>query len=192
MSASRMANSNCSELDASRRNQFVCRADCRSTALATMLDLDYRARSQPHDLRRRILQADAYRESLCHTHPVERALHVGIRAGHVDSILIQHPPTNAVDNPADRQAAIDHRIDRYAVAGMYRGEIRLAKIGGSEPFFSIDESEQRLARGHEFAAGDSESDNQPVVCRAYRRVVQIALRQRERRLPCCDHRFGGL
>src|SRR5215472_516944 len=115
MSANRVANSNCSEFGASSRNQFVCPADCRSTALAAMLDLDHRARSQPHDLWRRILQADAYRESLRHTHPVERALHVGNRAGHVDSILIQHPPANAVDGPADGQASIDHRIDRYTV-----------------------------------------------------------------------------
>src|SRR5215469_590113 len=159
MSASRVANSNCSEFGASNRSQSVRRLVGRSTALTAMLDLDYRARSQPHDLRRRILQADAYRESLRHTHPVERALHVGNRAGQGDSILIQHPPANAVDDTADGQATIDHRIDRYAVAGVYPGEIRLAKIGRSEPFFGIDKSEERLPGSDEFPGGDSESDN---------------------------------
>src|SRR6516225_1144449 len=152
MSANRVANSSRSGFAASNRSQFARRPAGRSTALAAMLDLDYRARSQPHELCRRVLEADADRESLRHAHPVERALHVGDRAGQVDAILIEHPPANTVNNPTGSQAAIDHRIDRYAVAGVYRGEIRLTKIGGREPFFGVDKSEQRLPRGDEFPA----------------------------------------
>src|SRR5215469_2205768 len=118
-----------------------------------MLDLDYGARAEPHELWRWVFQSDTYRESLLYAHPVERALHVGNRPGQIDSILIHHPPADAVDDPADGQAPIEHRIHGYTVAGMHRGKVHLAKIGRGEPFFGIDESEERLPRDNEFPAG---------------------------------------
>src|SRR5262249_23226128 len=125
------------------------------------------------DLWRRVFQADAYWEPLRHPHPVERALHVGDRAGEVDSILIEHAPANAVGHSTDGQTAIDHRISGYAIAGTDPREIRLAQIGGNEPLFGIDESEERLPGSDEFSCGYGESDDQPVVCRAYGGVVEI-------------------
>src|SRR5215469_8091963 len=170
ISASRRANSRRSVLGASSRNQLVCRRPGRSTALRAMVDLNYCGRPQPHDPWRWAFEADAHRESLRHAHPVERALDIRSRAGQIDLILIEHAPADAVDNSPYRQAAIDHRIRRYAVAGVHRGEIRLAEIGGDEPFLGIDEGEQRLPRSDELAAGDVEPNYQAVVLRAYSRI----------------------
>src|SRR5215467_8645192 len=99
MSAKRVVNSNRSGLGPSSRSQFARSAECGSAALTAMVDLDHRTRSEPHDPWRWAFQPDANRESLRYAYPVERAFDVGNRAGQVDSILIHHPPANAVDHP---------------------------------------------------------------------------------------------
>src|SRR5215470_15294695 len=192
MSANRVANSSRSGFGASNRSQFVRRTACRSTALTAMVDLDYGTGSQAHHPWWRTLQANTDWEALRDTHPIERALHVGNRARKVDSILVHHSPADAVNDSADGLAAIDHRIDGDAVTVVHRGEIRLAEIGGGEPFFRIDKGKERLSGGDELTAGDGEPDDEAIVGGTYRGVLQRALCQRERGAPGCDQRFAGL
>src|SRR5215469_8568833 len=100
MTASRVANSRRSGSGASSFSQSLWGAADRSTALAAMLDLDYCARPQPHDLRRRVFEPDPHREPLRHAYPIERAFYVGNRTRHIDLILIENAPANAVHDAA--------------------------------------------------------------------------------------------
>src|SRR5262249_58976818 len=125
ISARRVANSRRPESAASSGSHFLRSAVRSSAALTAMHDLDYGTCAEPHDLWRRILQADAYRETLRYAYPVERTFHIGERAGKIDAVLIQYSPTNTLHDPADRQLTVNHRVNPDAIALRHGSQIRL-------------------------------------------------------------------
>jgi hypothetical protein len=73
-----------------------------------MLDLDYGTRAETYESLRRVLQSNTNGKPLSDAHPIEGALHKGDRARNVNSILIDDAPSDSLDNPFDRNFAVDH------------------------------------------------------------------------------------
>src|SRR5208337_2335188 len=146
-----MANSSRPGNGISRRSSSARRPSRDSRTLIAMLDLDDRARTEPHKQFRRIFQPDTYWETLRNPHPIQRSLHVRHRTREIDALIVQHPPSDTFDDALDRLATIDHRKDGRAIPNYDGMQIGFPKVGDGEPLFRADQSEQCLRRNNHLA-----------------------------------------
>ena len=109
-----------------------------------MLDLDHCARTQLHEVFRRIFEPDTHREALRNPHPIHRPFHVRHRTWEIDALLIQNAPPDAIDDAFDWLATVDHRKDSRAIPDRNGLQIGFSKVGDGEPFFRTNQGEQCL------------------------------------------------
>src|SRR5262245_10744536 len=112
----RAANASRPGLGSSNRSSRATVVSRSSPACGAMLDLDDRARTQSHHLRRRALETDPHGKALRDPHPVERPLDVRYGARQIDPVRVEHTPADALHGSLDRRTTIDHRVSRRAVA----------------------------------------------------------------------------
>src|SRR5579859_6934682 len=108
-----------------------------------MLDLYYRACSEPHQLLWRVHESDPHGKALCDVYPIQRSLDVWNGARQIDALLVQYTPPDPLDGALDCQPSIDHGVGGYAIADRNGTQLRLPKVGDGVPGFRIDESKQR-------------------------------------------------
>src|SRR5262245_26210325 len=91
-----------------------------------------------------------------------------------------HTPAETFDLAAQRKAWLRHHIDGRTLPRRDPGEVRLAEIADRIPLLGVDDGEDRVPRARKLAGGNLECRDSAVAGCAYHRLLQVALRQRER------------
>ena len=93
---------------------------------------------------------------------------------------------------AQRAAWLRHHVDGRALPRLHSREVGLAEIADRIPVLGVDDREQRVAGGGELPGGDVERGDPAIAGCAHDRLIEVALRERERRARAFQLRLGGL
>ena len=114
------------------------------------------------------------------------------QAANRGAYIRRHTPAEAVDLAAQRAAWLRHHVDGRALSRLHSREVGLAEIADRIPVLGVDDREQRVAGGGELPSCDVERGDPAIAGRTHDRLVEVALRQCERRARALQLRLGGL
>src|SRR6516225_6042577 len=101
-------------------------------------------------------------------------------------------PAEAVDLAAHRAVWLRHDVDGSALSRLDSCEVGLAEIADRIPVLGVDDRKQRVSGRGELTGSDVKRGDPAIAGRADDRLVEVALRQRERRAGTLQLRLGGL
>ncbi len=108
-----------------------------------------------------VFQSNANRKALRNPDPSSMNVrHRGPSAADSARSSSSTPEPIPLNDRPDRCPAIDHRVDRGTISHPDRRQLELPEVRHGEPFFGIDESEERL-RGNHYFPGRNRKTHDP-------------------------------